>query len=165
MEEGKKQQFEVCYCGSTTRNNHHFRHLFEPVTTVTLIKINDKPVFEFDASNFKKLSLITCNYPGCSGPEGMHRGGDIHRFEPKETFYKDIKLCIPETILENYVKENNIINIRNLQRLNNIVRDITEPDLSTGFAPVISLKISNFGASDKIRISNENYGELKYVLV
>lgn len=154
MQAEKKQEvkqvldsFTMCYCGFE-KTNHRFRHIFEPRTTVTVIKENSKFIFEFDAKNFKTSTIETCNFPNCSGTERMHRGGDIHKFEPKKTTYKIIHLCVPKRILE-------IIEQTKREE---------DPQNKT-FGLEVFLKIENYEPHDRILNFNEDDESIKFTVI
>lgn len=153
-----QKELSVCSCGFT-EDNHMFRHDFKHVLKVQLNKNETGLVFELDIKEFPVKSIKKCGFPGCSGNKALHVRNTSHNFQPVEVMTREIRLCIPNDILEQYSKEGLVVDTSKNEMFG------TEPLLKDTLTFVAKLKIDGLSPTDTIAVFDENDYDLKYVLV
>jgi hypothetical protein len=91
-------EIEICHCGNT-EDNHNFRHVFSPSTTIRVEEKKDgQTVFTVNANDFKSHKKEgKCSVPQCSGPKGIHGTIIKHEYKPSEMWeYRNILFRIPD---------------------------------------------------------------------
>lgn len=162
-----QNKITICKCGFV-ETNHMFRHDFEAVADVEIKNENDKFVFAFDSSKFPVNTKTICSFPGCSGSKKMHSWNTQHNFDPKEISFKEIRLCVPSDVLQQFEKEC----IKKIQekniRTDSKYEDVNYANYFTSescFGFKAFLNIRNLQQQDKIYVFNEDDDEIKYELV
>lgn len=161
-----EEKITICKCGFV-EDNHMFRHDFEPLIQVEIKKIDDKYIFVFDSIGFPTNTKTVCSYPNCSGSKKMHSWNTQHNFEPKEINFREIRLCVPNSVLQMYEKDC-IEKIRKNETGNTFSDSIGYKNIFTSsscFGLIVYLNIKNLNPNDKISVFNEEDDEIKYELI
>jgi len=98
----------VCDSCGYPKNNHRFRHLFNPAKPANICELDGKTVFQIDATIGKTIKIKgKCSVPQCNRDSNMHWDGINeetkslsvikHTFQPSETTeYRSISFTVPE---------------------------------------------------------------------
>jgi hypothetical protein len=87
---------KICHCGCP-KEQHNFRHEFQP--SVTVNTISDGKI-TLDILDYPLETQTICEVDGCKGSVKMHNAMYItHPFKPKTKTYRHLKFMVPSSTL------------------------------------------------------------------